>query len=126
MNGRSLPLRRTGWLLLALALLVRAWLPQGFMPVAAPDGIRVAICSGSGPAFVVLGRDGKFHQEEPEQKRTPCPYALAAASADLPPLPALPAPPIAAQAPAPQGLIAARLAAWRALRPPARGPPATA
>ncbi|MCC6926868.1 DUF2946 family protein [Novosphingobium sp.] len=125
MIARNPVWRRSGWLLLALVLLVRAMLPQGMMPVAAPDGIRVAICTGSGPAFMVLGEDGKLHQETPEQKGAPCPYALATALADLPPALILPEPP-ALQAPVPPALLAARLVAARTLRPPARGPPETA
>jgi hypothetical protein len=123
MGTRIIPWQRTGWLLLFLAVLVRAMLPQGFMPVASSEGIRVALCTGSGPSFMVLGRDGKLHQEEPEQKSTPCPYALAAGAADLPPPLVLPLAPEALRNQTLPALAAARLTAWRALRPPARGPP---
>ncbi|MEY4953231.1 MAG: hypothetical protein RL299_1655, partial [Pseudomonadota bacterium] len=54
MGTRTIPWQRTGWLLLFLAVLVRAMLPQGFMPVASSEGIRVALCTGSGPSFMVL------------------------------------------------------------------------
>lgn len=124
MGTRSLPMRRTGWLLLVLVLLVRAMLPQGFMPVVSSEGIRVALCTGNGPTFVVLGRDGTLHPEEPEQKSTPCPYALATAAADLPPPLVLPAPPEALPCLGMPALAFASLTPWRALRPPARGPPA--
>ncbi|MFO1254923.1 MAG: DUF2946 family protein [Sphingomonadaceae bacterium] len=126
MDHRAIPLRRTGWLLLALVLLVRAMLPQGLMPVVSDGGIRVAICTGSGAAVMVLGQDGKLHQEEPEQKGAPCPFALAGGTADLPPPPLVLPLPVAVSGESILPATAARLTARRALRPPARGPPAIA
>lgn len=123
MSARSLPFRNFGLLLLALALVVRALLPQGFMPVASAEGLRMEMCGGAGPVTIVLDRDA---QPQNGQKPAPCPYALAGAGIDLPPELVLPAP-LAhiAPPPAPQP-VAARLAAQRALRPPARGPPTLA
>ncbi|MFM5952977.1 MAG: DUF2946 family protein [Novosphingobium sp.] len=111
--------------LLVAALALRMVVPSGFMPVADAHGLRMAICSGSGPAFVELD-PGHKAPASPEV-RDPCPYGLAAhAALDLPPSLALPAAPERfAVLPYP-GLAAARLTAWRALRPPARGPPAFA
>ena len=106
-------------LLLAATLALRMATPAGYMPVADEHGIRVAICSGSASSFVEIdpGLPGK------ETPRDPCPYGLAMGGAlDVPPVIALPAATQFAPVVYP-GLVAARLTAWHALRPPARGPP---
>lgn len=108
------------FLLLAAALALRIAVPAGFMPVADDDGLRVEICTGGIPTAITLD-PGKSDRDPP---RDPCPYGVAtAAGMDVPP-------PIAPHLVAPTlsplrypGLSAARLTAWRALRPPARGPP---
>ena len=106
-------------LLLTATLALRMATPAGYMPVADEHGIRVAICSGSASTFVEID-PGLPAKEAP---RDPCPYGLAMGGAlDLPPAIALPAAPQFEPAAYP-GLIAARLTAWHALRPPARGPP---
>jgi hypothetical protein len=115
------------WSLIAAALLLRAFTPAGWMPVAAPDGIRIALCTGTGPEYITMDRDGSFHKEsapKPATSREPCSFALAAsAQAFLPSNLALPlapaslAPLIYSKRPA----IAAALR--RNPRPPARGPP---
>lgn len=111
-----------GLLLLAATLLLRAAVPSGFMPVADQHGVRVAICTGSGPATVTI--DPGPPQKDPP--RDPCPYGLATGDAlDLPVAIVVPAAPAFVAVSYP-GLAAARLTAWRALRPPARGPPAFA
>ena len=110
-------------LLMLAALALRIAVPAGFMPVADAEGIRVEICTGAGKGFIEL--DPGNSRGEPQ--RDPCPYGLAAAAAldAPPPLGLLTAPPAPLALPYP-GLIAARLIAARALRPPARGPPAFA
>ena len=116
-------------LLIAAALALRALVPAGWMPAAHDGGIRIALCSEGGETFVVLGRDGRLHKDQPApvQPRDPCPFGLSAhAAADLPAIVALPLPPAAAAAMVLPALHAARLVAWRALRPPARGPPSFA
>ena len=116
------------WLLAAAAILLRGAIPAGWMPVAADGGLRIAICSGDGPAMAVLGQDGKLHREAPAETgpRDPCPFAVGLAAADLPPPPAfaiaMPAP---AAAPSP-AMAANEESIRRSLRPPARGPPALA
>lgn len=110
-------------LLMAAALMLRIAVPAGFMPVADADGIRVEICTGAGKTFVELVPGGSGG----EQPRDPCPYGLAGAAAlDVPPavgIAAIPLPQIILSYPE---LILARLVTARALRPPARGPPAFA
>jgi hypothetical protein len=115
--------RVTILLLLAATLVLRLAIPSGFMPVADQAGIRVEICTGAGKTFVEI-EPGADRQETP---RDPCPYGVAAGSAlDLPRLPALADARFAVGASTLPGLAPARLAARRALRPPARGPPAFA
>ncbi|MBN8501303.1 MAG: hypothetical protein J0M19_09160 [Sphingomonadales bacterium] len=109
-------------LLLAATLTLRLAIPAGFMPVAAPGGIEVRLCSGAGMTSVVLDPAAPGD----DQPRDPCPYGLAMGLAlDVPQEPVLAEAPQFA-APAWRGLIAARLVAARSLRPPARGPPAFA
>lgn len=123
MTGRSLPLHNVGLLLLTLALVMRALLPQGFMPVASAEGLRMEMCGGTAPVTIELDREA---QPQNSQKSAPCPYAIGTAGIDLPPGIVIPAPPpLITPPPAPQP-EAARLTAERALRPPARGPPAIA
>lgn len=107
-------------LLLAATLALRIATPAGYMPVADEHGLRVAICSGSASSFVEIdpGLPGK------QAPRDPCPYGLAMGGAlNVPSVLALPMAPKFAPEIYP-GLVAARLTAWHALRPPARGPPA--
>lgn len=106
-------------LLLSATLALRVATPAGYMPVVDAQGLRVAICSGSASSFVEIdpGLPGK------QAPRDPCPYGLATGGAlNVPPVLALPMAPQFAPATYPQ-LVAARLTAWHALRPPARGPP---
>lgn len=115
------------WLLAAVALCVRAAVPSGWMPVIDQGGIRIEICSGSGPMAMVLERDGSLHEERGQPApppRDPCPFGTAPAmAADLPPVIAL-APPLLIE---PQeharAAAFAALAFHRGVKPPATGPP---
>lgn len=115
----------TAALLLAMALLVRLAVPGGWMPVLDAAGeVRVAICTGSGPATITLNTQTDGRERE---LRDPCPFGLASAQAlALPPVIPLLLPPALPLLLLLPMLVAARLAAWRATRPPARGPPAFA
>ncbi|MFM5908375.1 MAG: hypothetical protein ACKOPO_12455 [Novosphingobium sp.] len=113
------------------ALIVRAMVPSGWMPVADADGIRIAICSGSGPMEMVIDRNGGLHEGSPPADRAaprdPCPFGLASAmAADVPAPMALPAPPIALPEEHARAVSFAARPFARAVKPPARGPPATA
>jgi hypothetical protein len=96
------------------------------MPTADEHGIRIAVCTGLGTEFLMLGEDGKLHKQapQPDAPRDPCPFALAnAAAADVPPEQSLPLARITvAPSPFPQ-LAAVALALRKYPRPPARGPP---
>jgi len=93
--------RRLGWALLALpALLLRATIPPGFMPVAAEQGFALEFCPGAGalPPGVALaaahahhhhhagGGSGQGSDPSPSTHHAPC---LFAASATLAPAPVL-------------------------------------
>ena len=123
-RGRT---QRLGWVLLALVLAMRLALPAGWMPVASADGVRIEICSGAGTRWVVLDAEGKAHPDQPQPKANPCPFGLAGSAPFALPAVTELAPPAVASAPRNlPPLLAARLVAWRAIRPPARGPPALA
>jgi len=112
--------------LLALVLAMRAFVPTGWMPTAGNDGIRVLLCTASGPVALVLhpGGDHRDGDGAPGETRDPCPFAVALGKALAPP------PPLAAIIPAfPDArehvAVMAKIGAFvrRSLRPPARGPP---
>jgi hypothetical protein len=115
------------WLFALLALCVRGAVPAGWMPVADKGGIRIEICSGSGPMAMVLGRDGSLHRENAPQApapRDPCPFGTAPAmAADLPPVIALPAPPLTEPQDHARASAFAALPFIRGFSPPATGPP---
>jgi hypothetical protein len=118
------------WVLIAAALVIKALVPAGYMTVVSGGTISVQICSGvSGRTMeiAVPGMPGKQGQEHPGKTDMPCPFAgLAALSLAM----------------ADAGLLVLAIAfilaaAWREpgvtpvlrvpyLRPPLRGPPATA
>lgn len=114
-------------LLLTAALLARAALPAGWMPVAQDGGVRIAICTGQGAVMAVLGPDGKIHRDAPEAPRNPCPFGMAGGEPfALPTLAPLPAAPLMLEQTPVAALAAIELTIRRSLRPPARGPPAFA
>jgi hypothetical protein len=98
------------------------------MPDTGKDELRVMLCSGSGPVEVLLqpasGEDGHSLPGDNDQRHDPCPYGLALGKALDPAGVALPLPVqqtaslLATPMPG-----AARQAAMRGIRPPARGPP---
>lgn len=110
------------WLLLAAALFMRAFLPQGYMPERTEGGaLTVRVCGSGHLLQIPTGKDEvppRFERAEP-----PCAFAGLGTPA-LPPFAGfdLPVPgsvaesfAVAAAPPLPA------TAAW--LRPPARGPP---
>ena len=126
---RRLPLRATLlWMLIALMIGVKALVPSGWMPVAGQDGVRIALCTGSGPVVAIIGSDGTVHKDSGDHDvpRETCPYGMLASAAALPDLPAL-AQPLAPETPVQPALIAQSVAPYpHGPRPPTRGPPALA
>src|SRR5690606_12709368 len=115
-------------MLLAAALIMRAVLPSGWMPVAGQDGVRILLCSGQGPVATTLPLAGKRggNGQDQDTAKDVCPFATVLQPFDLA---GEPVPEIAqAMPPALTGaaLAEVRLVIWRSLRPPARGPPALA
>ncbi len=113
------------WVLLAAALFVRAFVPQGYMPERAADStITVAICGSEGHWAIPAGKSAPA----PEEARAdpPCAFAGIGTPA-LPPGPALEVPTLAlgaAHYPGPSRIVGAVGA--EVLLPPVRGPPPTA
>ena len=116
------------WLLAAALLAVKALVPSGWMPVASEGGIRIALCTGAGTTMARLDPQGRLHRDgAPESPvREACPYATAATPFVLASPPTLAEPVVLPAIPDAPALVAALIAARRALRPPARGPPAFA
>lgn len=120
------PGQRLALVLVALALLVRVAIPQGWMPVAQADGFGFAICSGSGPAAGWVDLDGSGeHKPDKSAHDHPCAFAgmsaplLGGADVSV----ALPAPAVAA-IPSAAHLAAAIGHGLAAPPPPSTGPPA--
>jgi hypothetical protein len=113
------------WLLLAAALFMRAFLPQGYMPVRSDDGaITVTVCGAGHVLRIPTGR-GEAPQRN-ERAEPPCAFAGLGS-------PALPAP-ARAELVAPEPVKPAIAVAPEAapgpaaalFRPPVRGPPLAA
>ena len=116
-------------LLFAVALLTRASIPAGWMPSLEQNEVQILLCTGHGPASVVIDDDGRVHKDGPQApgQDEPCPYGLGSSKAfDLPPAIALALPPIDAERSKGAALAAFRFAPWRSVGPPVRGPPALA
>jgi hypothetical protein len=113
-------------LIVALALMLRAFVPGGFMPSSDHGRIVISICTGSGPAMAEIAVPGPAHSEPADhgQSDQPCAFAglalpsLAAADALLLALALLF---VLALGLRPMVPVAARTAPF--LRPPLRGPP---
>lgn len=70
-------------LLVALALLVKAAVPVGWMPFTEDGVTRITLCTGYGMVEAWLDEDGNLHQEAPDDgdhqgKDQPCSFAAAA------------------------------------------------
>jgi hypothetical protein len=122
----SQPLRLAALWAVALALCVKMLIAPGMMPVVDAGGIRITLCTGTGPAETVLGLPGKQQHDQGKATHEPCVFgtlavsSLAAADIVLDAVaiaaPAQPAalPPMPARAPPVSSL------------PPSTGPPAFA
>ena len=112
------------WLLLATALLARAFVPQGYMPERTTERtIAVAIC-GSGEHWAIpLGDRNENRRDTPTAVDAPCAFA----GLGVPALPPAATPELPSLAPAAQvyGERAAnpQLAQAARLLPPSTGPP---
>jgi len=113
------------WLLLAAALFMRAFLPQGYMPERTASGaITVKVC-GAGHVLQIPTGKGEA-PDKSERAEPPCAFAGLGAPALPPPAAiALPVPGPLEMAFAPAGLAAPSPAVPLA-HPPARGPPLAA
>jgi hypothetical protein len=115
----SKKLRFVAVLVVAFALFVKLLVAPGMMPVVDAGGIRITLCTGSGPVEAVLDLGGKHHGDQGKAAHEPCAFGLLGIGgltagdtsfdiaglaptplpAALPPLPAR-APPVAAPPPA--------------------------
>ena len=70
-------------LVCALALVVNALIPAGFMLARAQgsDGVTVVICTGSGPQTVVIDSDGQQIPDNQKNANKRCDYATSGALA---------------------------------------------
>lgn len=102
--------RRSLLSLVACAMLVRALVPVGWMPVASAQGLRLMLCDGTGPAVarpVAHAMQGMHHDDAPGHPSMPgadhpCAFAgiapgivAPALAAPLPPARVVATPPLA-------------------------------
>lgn len=115
--------------LLLCALLVRAMVPTGWMPVATAHGLSFALCAGQEPAphAVTAMHHGQKEHGGQAMPDHPCAFAGLGLAADTAPPPlAMPAMSVAIEA-APARVLAATVGRGLAAPPPpATGPPAYA
>jgi hypothetical protein len=82
-------LRHVGIQLVLAAMMLRALLPDGWMPVAsAADGFAIAICTASGPARFVIGDSGQPEKQAPARDSRHldvCPFSAAPQAATAAP-----------------------------------------
>ena len=112
-----------------VALLLRAWIPPGFMP-ASDGSLALVLCPGTAPVLTSPpahhGLDARHHHDGQGDRgaEAPCPFGVAAVAAG-PPAPVTLAPPpelfAALQAPP---RVARVSADFPHLLPPSTGPPA--
>lgn len=102
--------------LLALAFVLQAWIPPGYMLAPARAGVpALVICPGAAP---------RSHHEKKAPSAAPCPYAALAQPGLLPAPPILGAEPVAPVSVAIAGPASlAPPLPFAAPHPPARGPP---
>jgi len=111
--------------LVALAFAVKLLVAPGMMPVVDAGGLRITICTGSGPVAATLDLDGKKGKQAPMAQEA-CPFATLAWSVLATVAPYLPVPPLVHfVAPIALPSLPAR-APPVALPPPATGPPSLA
>ena len=129
----SRQIRSAVWLLFVAALLLRAGIPVEWMPVAGDDGLRIMLCSGTGPVEIAMEPGPAHHDHHHQQQghgeggHDPCPYGLALGkSLDLALSPTTLLPSEINVAFSLPMLATARIAVRRNFRPPVRGPPAFA
>ena len=113
------------WLLLAAALLLRAFVPQGYMPQReAGGGISVSLCGTDGVWLIPLHKSVDDDQPDRQRAEGPCLLAGFAMAAGLPPpAPVLPALPSAQRRPVEITFAQAGDEVGAYLHPPARAPP---
>lgn len=123
MRRLSLSTRTRLVALLALALIVRALVPTGWMPIATDDGVRLVLCPGQGHAVAGMHHGGGHGHDAPMPDH-PCAFAGLGLAADTAPAPLiLPLPPLA-EPPAPSEVFAVAIGQGLAAPPPpATGPP---
>lgn len=78
----SRTLRLAGIQLALAAMVLRALLPDGWMPIASgAAGFPITICAANGPVQMVVGRDGHARKQNPTHNdahhQDVCPFAAA-------------------------------------------------
>ena len=84
--SRLLPNRNrliVAWLVLC-AIMLRAWIPQGFMPGPIANGKPLVICSDGIYKTVLIDAQGKFLTEQKKHTQSLCPFAEAPLASPIP------------------------------------------
>jgi hypothetical protein len=128
MSALRLPLAQLAWLLIAFALLMRAAVPAGWMPVASANGPTITLCTGLGMVEAWFDASGKIHKSAPhhgEKESGACAFSGLGLALDVAAPPYLPGTIAERPASAPATHLADAVGRGLAAPPPpATGPPA--
>ncbi|WMD22033.1 DUF2946 family protein [Achromobacter seleniivolatilans] len=95
----SLNRHTTGLWLVLMLFVLKAMVPQGFMPATQQSGALIQLCSAAGPIWVA---GPARHDDAPDERHAAqaasCPVGMALAAVALPPSPVLLLAPVAVMA----------------------------
>ena len=113
--------------LLALALIVRALVPTGWMPVATAQGVTLELCAGQSMSPTAAMHHGDHDGGKPAMPDHPCAFAGLGMAADTAPPPVIRPLPLVPTSPLALPVSAVAIGhGLAAPPPPATGPPAFA
>jgi hypothetical protein len=120
--------------LFACAMLARALVPSGWMPVATAQGLRIVPCSGTGPMIarpspMAHAMPGMHHEDAGHGTTAvdhPCAFAGVTPGVDSPALAIAPPPAFTRAVPSPTRTLVSVGRGLAAPPPPQTGPPAFA
>lgn len=112
-------------LLIAVALFVRAAVPQGYMVEESASGIEIALCNSDGTWVIPMTEDETGHDQESDHSGSACQFGGHSEAGDAPTIASVLLPLDARRAAFSPDLIASLSLRHVRPIPPATGPPVT-